>query len=148
MALKRLYRLFPSKDDLVAAWLRRRDDLQRGAIKARVAREETPQARLLAVFDGLAEWFTLPEFRGCAFVNCFGELGAVNPAVAEAARAHKAAFRADVAALVAEAGLPEALAGQLSLLVEGAISTAAISGTADPAVQAREAARVLVAANR
>jgi hypothetical protein len=58
-------------------------------------------------------------------------------------RAHKGAFRAYLAGLVADAGLPEALAGQLFLLAEGAMVTAGITGTTEPAAEAREAALAL-----
>jgi AcrR family transcriptional regulator len=133
VSLKRLYQLFPSKGDLVEAYLRRRDArwLDR-----------------LAVCDWLHLWFGEPDFRGCAFVNAFGELGATSAAVAEAVRDHKAAFRRYLADLVSAAGLPAALAGQLTLLAEGAMTSSAISGSTEPAGQARDAARVLIEAAR
>ena len=60
------------------------------------------------------------------------------------ARAHKLAFRRYLDGLVAEAGLAPELAAHLQLLAEGAMTTAAISGSAQPAKQARAAARVLL----
>ena len=59
-------------------------------------------------------------------------------------RAHKAEFQARVAELVAEVGAPASLAAQLAILAEGAQVTAAIAGTSEAAVQARQAAAVLV----
>ncbi|QKV91141.1 TetR/AcrR family transcriptional regulator [Streptomyces sp. NA02950] len=147
VSLKRLYQLFPSKGELVEAYLERRDIRWRAALARHVEGEEDPEARLLAVFDRLHGWFAEPDFRGCGFINSFGELGATTPAVAEAARAHKEAFRAYLGGLVADAGRPAALAGQLALLAEGAMTTAAISGSAEPARQARDAARVLLEAS-
>src|SRR5690606_41699010 len=100
--------------------------------------------RLLAVYDFLAEWFTERDFRGCGFINAFGELGAASQRVAEAVREHKASFQRHVDRLVAEAGGPASLGPQLAILAEGAQTTAAISGNAEAAESAREAARTLI----
>ncbi|MEY9968754.1 AcrR family transcriptional regulator [Streptacidiphilus sp. MAP12-16] len=148
VSLKRLYQLFPSKGDLVEAYLRRRDARWLDRLARYVDACESPQDRVLAVFDWLHLWFGEPDFRGCAFVNAFGELGATSAAVAEAVRDHKAAFRRYLADLVSAAGLPAALAGQLTLLAEGAMTSSAISGSTEPAGQARDAARVLIEAAR
>ncbi|GHG52442.1 TetR family transcriptional regulator [Streptomyces griseocarneus] len=144
VSLKRLYRLFPSKEALVEAYLRRRDERWRAELAAYADARPAGRERLLAVFDWLGTWFAEPGFRGCAFVNSFGELGSSSPGVAAAARAHKDAFRRYLAGLAAGAGAPAHLADQLLLLAEGAITTAALSGTAAPARQAREAAGVLL----
>jgi len=146
VSLKRLYQLFPAKEQLVVACLDRRDVRWRGRLAEYVGRHEEPGARVLAVFDWLGGWFAEPGFRGCAWINAYGELGPASPAVAERVRAHKAAFRAFLDALTAGAGLPAALGGQLFLLAEGAMVTAGVTGDAEPARQAREAARVLLGA--
>ncbi|CAM5279818.1 TetR/AcrR family transcriptional regulator OS=Streptomyces alboniger OX=132473 GN=CP975_31640 PE=4 SV=1 [Streptomyces alboniger] len=147
VSLKRLYQLFPAKSALVRACLDRRD--RRWRTRLATAVEEHPEGteRLLAVYDWLYEWFTEPDFRGCAFINAYGELGAVDPAVAEAVRAHKRAFHDYVAALVASSGHPEPLVGPLVLLAEGAMTTAAISGSPDAAREARRGAARLLAAS-
>ncbi|MDT0548981.1 MULTISPECIES: TetR/AcrR family transcriptional regulator [Streptomyces] len=152
VSLKRLYQLYPSKSALVEAYLRRRDarllDGLARYVEAVPGPPEKRLARLSAVFDWLYEWFGEPDYRGCAFINSYGELGATTPEVAAAARAHKEAFRQYVTGLVAAAGLPAPLAAHLALLAEGAITTAAISGSPEPAREAREAARVLMDAAR
>ncbi|GAA2340591.1 TetR/AcrR family transcriptional regulator [Streptomyces cuspidosporus] len=149
VSLKRLYQLYPSKAALVEAYLRRRDArLLDGLARYVEAAPGPPEERVAAVFDWLYEWFGEPDYRGCAFINSYGELGATTPEVAAAARAHKEAFQRYLAGLVEAAGLPAALAPQLALLAEGAITTAAISGTPEPARQARAAARVLMDAAR
>ncbi|MFI9202460.1 TetR/AcrR family transcriptional regulator [Streptomyces sp. NPDC053048] len=144
VSLKRLYQLFPSKEALVEACLRRRDERWRAALAAYAGDRPAGRERLLAVFDWLGLWFAEPGFRGCAFVNSFGELGGTSPGVAAAARAHKDAFRRYLSGLVAEAGAPAPLTDHLLLLAEGAITTAALSGRAEAARQAREAAQVLL----
>ncbi|WKX73959.1 TetR/AcrR family transcriptional regulator [Streptomyces sp. XD-27] len=149
VSLKRLYQCFSSKDDLVEEYLRRRDDRWRTDLSGYGTRHAaTPEDRLLAVFDWLGEWFAVPGFRGCAFVNSFGELGAVSDGVARAARDHKHAVREYVADLARDvgAGDPSALAQQLVLLVEGAITTAAITGDPAAARHARTAAETLITA--
>ncbi|MET9297208.1 TetR/AcrR family transcriptional regulator [Streptomyces sp. NPDC003077] len=149
VSLKRLYQCFPSKHDLVEGWLRRRDTRWRAALATHVLRDAgAPRDRVLAVFDWLHAWCAGPGFRGCAFVNTFGELGAVAPGVARAARDHKQAVREYLTTLAQDAGAadPAALGEQLTLLVDGAITTAAIGG--DPAAvgHARAAAQTLTRA--
>ncbi|GAB2623691.1 TetR/AcrR family transcriptional regulator [Kocuria arenosa] len=146
VSLKRLYALFPSKEEIVLAVLARRHRLWEEGVRERVDRSDTPRARLLAVYDHLADWFAEDSFRGCGFINAFGELGAVSPQVAEAARVHKRSFQDYVAALVETAGGPADLGPQLCILAEGAQTTAAIAGTPEAAAQARRAAEVLVQA--
>lgn len=144
ISLKRLYRLFPSKDAIVEQVLLARHRVWTERVAAAVAGEEEPRERLLAIYDFLADWFSEDGFRGCAFINSFGELGGFSPRVAEIVRNHKKDFQGFVANLASEAGAPPTLAPQLSILAEGAQTTAAISGSAEPALQARAAAEVLI----
>jgi AcrR family transcriptional regulator len=144
VSLKRLYQLFPSKESIVEQVLLRQHDTWNSWLADAIARAQNPREKLLAVYDMLARWFRTDSFRGCMFINSFGELGAVTPAVAEIVRAHKAGFQAQLAELVRDAGAPAVLAPQLAILAEGAQTTAAIAGTAAPARQARRAAETLV----
>ncbi|MEU3937417.1 TetR/AcrR family transcriptional regulator [Streptomyces sp. NPDC029044] len=144
VSLKRLYQLFPAKEHLVEAYLERRDARWRGQLAAYVEGREEPEERILAVFDWLGEWFGEPDFRGCAWLNAYGELGATSARVVTQVRSHKGAFREYLASLVAAAGLPGTLTGQLFLLAEGAMVTAGVTGSAEPAADAREAARRLL----
>lgn len=146
VSLKRLYQLFPAKEHLVVAYLERRDLRWRGRLAQYADGHEDARQRILAVFDWLGEWFREPDFRGCAWINSYGELGAVSEPVAEQVRAHKRAFRKYLDRLVDDAGLPAELAGQLHLLAEGAMVTAAVEQSAEPAARAGRAARMLVEA--
>jgi AcrR family transcriptional regulator len=146
VSLKRLYAEFPGKEQLVLAVLDSRHRQWEDGLAQTAAGLDDPRERLLAVFDFLGEWFRDDTFRGCGFVNAFGELGATSPAVAEAVRTHKQSFQDQIAQLAIEAGADEALGSQRALLAEGAQTTAAISGRADAAEQARRAAEVLVTA--
>jgi AcrR family transcriptional regulator len=142
--LKRLYAAFPSKDALLVEVLRHRTGIWDAGIAAAASVATSPRDKLLAVYDFLDEWFRTSDFRGCGFINAFGELGAVSPAVAEVARQQKESFQRYVAELVDELGAPPVLAAQLALLAEGAQTTAAISGRPDAAAQARAAAETLI----
>ena len=142
--LKRLYAEFPSKEALLVAVMRYQTGIWDAGIAASAAAATTPAEKLLAIYDFLDDWFRTDDFRGCGFINAFGELGASSPAVAAAARAQKQAFQRYVAELVSEIGAPEHLAPQLAILAEGAQTTAAIAGTSDAARHAKSAAVTLI----
>lgn len=145
VSLKRLYQLFPSKENLVEAVLHRRRGIWNSLVETAVATGSgTPRDQLLAVYDVLARWFDEDDFRGCVFINTFGELGGTAPHIATLIREHKASFQARLAELVANTGAPTALAHQLAILAEGAQTTAAIAGTNDAAHHARAAATTLI----
>ena len=146
VSLKRLYAEFPGKENLVLAVLAKRHGMWTDGVTAAVDAVADPREKLLAVYDYLTGWFSDDSFRGCGFINAFGELGATSDAVALASREHKRSFQSYVAQLVADAGYPAALAPQLAILAEGAQTTAAIAGTADAALHARRAAETLIAA--
>ena len=145
VSLRRLYGLFPAKNDIVAAVLARKHAQWESGLSAAVTDAgDDPRTRLLAVYGYLENWFCTDDFRGCAFIHAFGELGGTNPEVAEIVRAHKASFQEYMADLVESTGASPLLAAQLSILAEGAQSTAAISADPQVAVQARGAAEVLI----
>ncbi|MER8024842.1 TetR/AcrR family transcriptional regulator [Glutamicibacter protophormiae] len=147
-SLKAIYKQFSSKEDLILAVLQYRHDLWTQGVQREAACWESPDAKILAVYDFLASWFTEETFRGCGFINAFGELGATSERVAEAVRAHKKSFQDYVTALVEQAGWPAELGAQLALLAEGAQTTAAISGDISSAETARRAAVILIEASR
>jgi AcrR family transcriptional regulator len=144
ISLKRMYALFASKEAILAEVLRRRNEQWTAGIVQAAHGVPTPNDKLLSIFDFLSDWFAQDDFRGCAFINSFGELGATAPLVADAARAHKVGFQHYVAGLVSEAGAPPSLAPQIALLAEGAQTTAAISGSPEAATDARSAAQTLL----
>ncbi|MFD7867883.1 TetR/AcrR family transcriptional regulator [Streptomyces sp. NPDC059783] len=142
LPLKRIYRFFPAKEDLVVAVLERRDRRWRGALAAYVEEVPDPRERVLAVFDWLAAWFAEPGFRGCAWINAHGELGTSSEAVLTEVRTHKQAFHDQIADWTLAAGLPAA--EPVLLLAEGAIVTAGITGDPAPARHARAAVAMLL----
>ncbi|WP_394249374.1 TetR/AcrR family transcriptional regulator [Arthrobacter pityocampae] len=144
VSLKKLYQEFPSKSSIIMAVLERRHASWTEGLDALVRTADTPRGRLLAIFDYLARWFGEGSFRGCGFINSFAELGAVSPEVADYARKHKESFQHYLGDLAEAAGAPSYLAPQLSILAEGAQTTAAIAGSPEAAGQARRAAEVLI----
>ena len=144
VSLKRTYQVFPSKERLIEAVLQRRDQAIRTELEAYTSARTTPTERVLAVFDYLFDWFSQPDFHGCAFINSFAELRSTSESVVEIVRTQKQAFADHIAALVTAAGRPPELAGQLSILANGAMVTAAIIDSPEPAREAREAARRLL----
>ncbi len=136
LSLKQIYAMFPTKEDLVVAMLRRRDRRWLASLTAHVEQVEDPAGRIPAVFDWLREFFAVPGFRGCAWINIHGELGSESEAVLNEVRAHKNAFRAAITTWAAATGTDTAEA--IYLLAEGAIVTAGISG--DPEVADRAGA--------
>jgi AcrR family transcriptional regulator len=138
-----LYHHFRTKDELTAAVLRRRDERWRAWLAQTVdARGGSPDTRLLAVFDALAEWFATDGFRGCGFINAAAEFPDPDHPVRAVVREHKDAVVDYLRALTNEAGIddPEACASELFLLMEGAIVTAYIENDAWPAGAAKAAA--------
>lgn len=144
VSLKRLYQLFPNKETLVTAYLQRRDVWWRDRLSTHVARELDPRDRPLAVFDWMHGWFHEPDYRGCAWINCYGELGATSDPVAREARTHKEGFRAFLRGLCVDAGFSADVGDHLLLLAEGAIVTSALTGDLDAALKARAAAAKLL----
>jgi AcrR family transcriptional regulator len=147
-SLRRLYQCYPSKEHLVEAYLEQRDRIWQASLESYVDRHADPGQRVLAVFGFLAEWFAEPGFRGCAFINAFGELSSGSRTVSRLTRDHKARLLRYLTGLAVAAGAtaPQVLAGQLLILVDGAIVSAATGANLHAAAHARDAARPLLAA--
>lgn len=146
VATKTLYARFGSKEGLVEAYLRRRDQRWLDWLRAAVSDAKPGPDRVLAVFDALHQWFTQPGYNGCAFINVAGEL-ATNTSARAVARDHKRALRALLAEVAVDAGAinPGALADGVMLLVEGAIVTAHVEGDREAALRGRATAVSLLA---
>lgn len=140
---KTFYSNFPSKDALLLEVIGRWHIVFMAGVTGLADAAATPRDAMLSIFDFLAGWFDTESFRGCGFMNTFGEMGSISAEVATLARDHKLSFQVHLADLVRAADGPDWLAPQLAILVEGAITTAAISGSPEPARHARRAAEML-----
>ncbi|CAG9186175.1 hypothetical protein LMG32289_06289 [Cupriavidus pampae] len=121
-----LYRHFPSKNDLIAAYLERRHDFWMGWFEAAVTRQLALRRNLDVLADALAEWFTSDDYRGCAFINVVAEVGGgagEAPRLLEHAVSHKASLEDYLTQLAGELGLtdPQQVAAEAMLCVEGMI---------------------------
>lgn len=139
-----LYSTFGSKDELVRAYLEARHERRRERITQAFARHHTPRARMLAIFDLLAESSAAPGFRGCAFINATAE--ALGSNVCNVAGESRAWLRSVFLeqARAAGAAEPEQLARDLVLLYDGAMVGAQMDADRDAAANARRVAATLI----
>ncbi len=148
VAKRTLYHHFRSKDELIIAALRLRDERFRNDFMKRLEGRArgAPAEALLAIFDVLAELQQKKEFRGCAFINACAEYGDRDSPIHALAAEHKRLILAYVRELAEAAGArdPGVLARQLCILMEGVIVTAQVSGDMEATRSARDAAKLLV----
>jgi AcrR family transcriptional regulator len=142
-----LYRNFPSKDDLILDFLRRREQLwTREWLQAESQRRgDTPQEQLLAIFDVFSDWFTRPDFEGCAFLTAMIEVNDRDHPVHQAAVSHLANIRSYIEDLARAAGIadPGSFARKWHILMKGSIM-AAHEGDTAAAARAREIGELLL----
>ena len=143
-----LYRNFPSKDALVAAWLDDRDAFfWRRWDKAEAARAGDPRGQLEAILDMVAATASHPKWRGCPFLNTGTEFPEPDHPARVVILAHKRAVRERLRALADIAGArdPDLLAEQLQLLIDGAYAIGQSLGADGPAKTVASAGRALIA---
>ncbi len=142
-----LYRNFPSKDDLIIDFLRRREQLwTREWLEAESRqRGASPREQLLAVFDVFSEWFEQPDFEGCSFLTTMIEVNDRDHPVRQAAVGHLANIRRYIERLAADAGVcdTDSFARQWHILMKGSIM-AAHEGDRAAAARAREIGELLL----
>jgi AcrR family transcriptional regulator len=133
------YHHFPSKDDLVCAYLREQSDLVR---QSTVPVGDTPEDRILSVFESLGEFTCGPGFRGCAFVNAAAEYPDPRHPVRLAVADHRAWFLGVLRDLLTAARCPdvERTATMLVLLRDGLV----VSGDLDDSAENRALVREVV----
>ncbi|PQA87860.1 TetR/AcrR family transcriptional regulator [Hyphococcus luteus] len=144
-----MYKHFRTKEELILATLRLRDEQFRNWLIRRVeALADDPRGRLLAVFDVLGEWFAEPDYRSCMFIKASSEYQDRTHPIHGAAAEHKRLLFAYFEKLAREAGAeaPERLARQILLLKEGAIVLAHLHDPKTIVADARAAAEDLLAA--
>ena len=144
------YRHFPSKDALVLAFLELRDQVWTvDLIVAEASRRgNTPEEKLLAVFDVFGDWFQREDFEACSFINVLLEMGAWHP-LGKASIDYISRIRGHIQALAEEAGLdrPEEFARSWHILMKGSIISAT-EGDALASKRAQQMARWLIEHHR
>src|SRR5882672_1652746 len=145
-----LYRNFPSKDLLVAEWLRDHDATFWRTWEAMASgHPEDPRKQLQAAFALLAKHVADPKARGCPMANAAVELAEKDHPARKVIEAHKAKLRNRLEAICGEvkARDPGLLADQLFLLMEGAQVTSQTLGVRGPARNVARAAEMLIEAH-
>ena len=145
-----LYRHFASKDELVVAFLKLREQRWTlGWVEAEARRRaQAPEEQLLAIFDLFDEWFHHNDFEACSFINVLLEMGPAHPA-GRASIAHLENIRTVVRRLAENAGLrdPASFARSWHILMKGSI-VSAVEGDSDAARRAKTMARRLIEDHR
>jgi AcrR family transcriptional regulator len=145
-----LYRHFPSKDDLIVAYLQDANtrfwEWFETSIKAK---QGSPRKQLIALFEAVARLTAEPDCHGCTFQNTAAEFPALDHPGHRAALAHKQALLERLRDLASQAGArkPEVLADQLFLLMDGAWTAKRMFGTENPARNIAAAAKALLDAH-
>ena len=125
------YRHFPSKNDLIRAYLDYRHERWMNWFKDALNRHgATNGQRLNALVPTMAEWFNNPIYRGCAFINTVSELGGVLPDVLEISSRHKQDMTNVIAELLPETPNRLAIANAAAIAVDGAIVKAQLDNNA------------------
>jgi AcrR family transcriptional regulator len=139
-----LYRLFASKDDLIAAYIERADRLYREWFDAAAgAGGADPRQAILAVFDALGEQVQPQHCRGCPFLMALAEFPDPAHPAHRAAVTMKTWVRDRLGQLTAElanggrVARPELVADQLSVIMEGVYASAQALTAEGPARHAR-----------
>ena len=146
-----VYKNFGSKEDLIVATLRQEDKLFRQWLSSTIEGLSTePADRIRALFSALHQRFATEGYYGCAFIRASIEFPDPRHPIHQAAREHKEMIRSYLRGLAAEVAArdPTALAEQLYLLFEGAITASQLHREPWPAEYGGQAAEHLVAASR
>ncbi len=142
-----LYKHFKSKDELILAALRKRDEIFRNDFMHAVeARAKEPHAQLLAIFDTLDDWFSTRDFSGCIFINAAAEYPEPDCPIHSTCAESKRLLVNYVTALAEQAGAKDAetLGKGITLLMEGAIVMYYVGHQRDAAKQAKKSAQMLL----
>jgi AcrR family transcriptional regulator len=145
-----LYKHFPSKDDLIVAYLERSnqafwewcEDVIRPF-------EGNPKKQLEVIFEGIAKLASSPQCLGCTFTGAAGEFPALEHPGHKAALEHKKQVLAKFKELAKAAKLrqPQTVAEHLSLVLDGAWNAARMFGPNSHAKQVANAAKIIIAAH-
>lgn len=129
------YRHFPSKNDLIRAYLAYRHQCWLAWFTAALAHHGNAAD---AIVPAVGEWLRDRRFRGCAFINSVGELGGALPEVVAIARSHKQDMAAAIAAVLPASRQRTKLAQTVALAIDGAIVHAQFDASPKDALSALE----------
>jgi AcrR family transcriptional regulator len=142
------YKHFDSKEDLVVAAVKARDEWETRAWERAIkkAAGDDPRAQLLALFDLFDTWFNDPTFGGCMFINTAAEFPDPRDPVHQIAAEHKRKARDGWEALAKRAGAKDAgtFADLYATVVEGTLIMRHVHGRNEAAKLARPMVEKLI----
>lgn len=147
VSMRRLYTLYPSKRELVAAWLTDRHGTWMAWFTTSVDRHiAAGVAPALAPFDAIADWVAAPGYRGCAFINSLAETSEIDDSHRAIIATHKRDLIEHLALLASRdhPSAPSWLAAALAVIIDGAIVQCIIFASTEPLDAARSAVHELL----
>lgn len=141
-----LYAHFASKDELIVAFLDKRNERWEAAVEQTLAASEASADKLLGLFDLHRQWLREGGLRGCPYVNSAAEFPDRSHPVRLAVDRHKQGVKQHLLDLAESARLsnPQTLVRRLFLLLEGAFLTGALENDDSVFLVARELAAELI----
>jgi AcrR family transcriptional regulator len=142
-----LYKYFKSKELLILEVLQQGHQEFQSWLNTKLNQSsKKPAEKLQKLFDFVEEWVTSPDFRGMAFMKASAEFPNEENIIHKLSAEHAKEFRNYIAELASQAGVieVEALALQLSMLIEGAIQAEQMKRGSGAIKYAKKAAKVLI----
>jgi AcrR family transcriptional regulator len=142
-----LYRYFPSKDDLVVAYLEINDRHFWRLFDELIDRSpQEPKQQLLAIFSWFDELIASPECYGCPFLMVASEFPEIDYPGHQVAIEHKQKLRDRLTEIARLVGieLAEELGATLSLLIDGAYGQRRLLGKHYNGVTLEKAAKIAI----
>ncbi|WP_104164230.1 TetR/AcrR family transcriptional regulator [Cryobacterium sp. N22] len=144
------YRHFPTKDDLIVAYLERRAAWERDAILgASEAAHGNVDETIRLVSEGIGREACTPGFRGCPFINAAAEYADADHPVRKVVEGHRAWFRSMLEKLTASIGIDDpTVADELMMLRDGAMVSGYLGNADTVSAALLSASRAVIASPR
>jgi AcrR family transcriptional regulator len=146
-----LYRYFPTKDDLIAAFLER-EDVEFWAQWDGVAMQfsDDPAGELDAHMRWIGERLARSNYRGCPQINVAAEFAEQDHPARQVSRRHMQALRGRLLDIAKRLDVPQPneLAAQLAVLVNGAFVSSGLLGPDEATTVLRGALKALLTGAR
>lgn len=120
-----LYAHFPSKVDLLKSYLKNTSISSNEVLRSIINQKQTPQEKVLSIFDFLVEFSNETNFNGCHFLNIAAEIPQYNEEILSLIQAQKNKIR-ELFVEILEPIHREALADELYILFEGALASSKV----------------------
>jgi len=145
-----LYNNFDSKEALALAAFERQAEARQALFTKQLKKARTASDAVKAMFDVSEQLATEPGFRGCAFTNVVLQVPHPKGPMHALVREHKAWIRAQFRDIATRAGhrKPDTTAQQLAALLDGASIEAFIQGSVEPVRACKQAAEIILRAQR